>query len=124
MIPFMLNTHVEGIVIDGASGQAVLADEMKSAGVKKKPVLPKVNEVVEAYTLFEQAVFGSRLCHGDQPSLEQIVSNCEHRAIGSGGGYGYSSILEGADVSLLDAVVLAHWACATDKEKRVQRVIV
>lgn len=124
MMPFMLNPHAEGIVIDGASGQAVLADEMRSAGVKKKPVMPKVGEVIEAYSLFEQNVFSKAICHSDQPSLEQIVSNCEHRAIGSGGGYGYSSILEGADVSLLDAVVFAHWACATAKEKRVQRVIV
>jgi hypothetical protein len=30
--------------------------------------------------------------------------------------------LEGADVSLLDAVLLAHHACATAKDKKPQRV--
>lgn len=123
ILPYLDNPHVRGAVVDGASGQGLLQEEMKAAGVKRKIVLPKVGEVVEANAMFEQAIFESKLCHGDQPSVEQIIGNCEHRAIGSGGGFGYASILEGADVSLLDALALAYWSCATTKEKRVQRVI-
>lgn len=124
MMPFLLNPHVKVIVIDGASGQGILADEMKAAGRKKKPVLPKVSDIVEANALFEQNIFNGLICHAGQPSVEQIVSNCEHRAIGSSGGFGFSSILEGADVSILEALALAHWACATAKESRVQKVSV
>ena len=67
---------------------------------------------------FERGVFAQNICHADQPSLEQVIANCEHRAISSGGGFGYTSILEGADISLLEAVVLAHWACANSSDKK------
>lgn len=122
IIPFLRNPHAREIVIDGANGQTILEAEMKEAGIKHKPILPKVSEVVEANALFEKNFFAGIITHADQPALEQIVSNCEHRAIGNGGGFGYNSILEGADVSLLEAVTLAHWACATAKEKKVQKI--
>lgn len=122
MMPFLLNPHVENIVIDGASGQTILAAEMQDAGIRLKPVLPRVDDVIAACSMFEKGVFEHTICHADQPSLEQVVSNCSHRAIGSRGGFGYSSTLEDADITLLDAVTLAYWACATAKEKRVQRV--
>ena len=82
--------------------------------------MPKVSEVIEANTLFESNLFGNIIRHADQPALEQAISNCEHRAIGSGGGFGYNSVLEGADISLLDAVALAHWGCANYKGKKKQ----
>ena len=122
IMPYLRNPHTAEVVIDGANGQTVLADEMKAAGIKKKPILPKVAEIIEANTMFEQAVLSGTLRHSDQPSLEQIAANVEHRAIGSNGGFGYVSILEGADVSLLDAVLLAHHSCATAKDKKLQRV--
>lgn len=126
MMPYFQNPHVQSIVVDGASGQALLLEEMEAAGVKnykRRTILPKTGEVVEANAMFEQAVFEQKLSHSDQPSVEQIVSNCEHRAIGAGGGFGYASILEGAEVSLLDALLLAYWACATYKEKGAQKII-
>lgn len=122
IIAYLRNPHVKSVTADGASGQAILESDMKNAGIKVKPVFPKVAEIIEANAMFEQAVFSKTLCHSDQPSLEQVVSNCEHRAIGTGGGYGYSSILDGADISLLDAALLAHWSCANAKEKRVQKI--
>lgn len=122
IIAYLKNPHTKGIVIDGANGQSILEADMKNAGIKKKPVLPKVSEVIESYALFEQNFFSSLICHADQPSLEQVAANCEHRAIGGSGGFGYNSILQGADVSLLDSVVLAHWLCATTKEKKKQTV--
>lgn len=127
MMPFLANEHVHSVVVDGASGQALLLEEATGAGIKnikKKIVFPKTDEIIEANSMFEQAVFEGKLCHSEQPSVEQIVSNCEHRPIGSSGGFGYASILEGADVSLLDALLLAYWSCATFKEKRVQKIIV
>jgi len=122
IIPFLLNPHAETVVIDGANGQAVLKNDIEQSGSKIKIVLPRVNEIIEANTLFETNLFGGLICHAEQPSLEQAVANCEHRSIGSGGGFGYTSILDGADVSLLEAVSLAHWACANHKEKKKQRI--
>lgn len=122
LMPFLRNSHAESVVIDGAGNQTVLASEMKDAGVKCKAVLPKVADVVAAHALFEQQLFGGQIRHMDQPALAQAATNCEHRAIGSGGGFGYASVLEGADISLLEAVSLAHWLCANAKEHKPQRV--
>lgn len=122
LMPFLRNPHAESTVIDGAGNQTVLAAEMKDAGVKCKAVLPKVSDVVAAHALFEQQLFGGQIRHMDQPALAQAATNCEHRAIGSGGGFGYASVLEGADISLLEAVSLAHWLCANAKERKPQRV--
>ena len=116
MISYLRNPHARQVTIDGANGQAVLESDMKDAGVKCKAVLPKVAEVVQAAAQFEQNLFADKICHADQPALEQAVSNCEHRAIGSGGGFGYSSIME------LESVVLAHWSCANAKEKKKQKI--
>lgn len=124
IMSYFRNPHTCKVVIDGANGQTILADEMKDAKIKRIPIMPKVSEIIEANTMFERAVLSGTLKHSDQPSLEQIAANCEHRAIGANGGFGYVSILEGADVSLLDAVVLAYWACATAKEKKRQRISV
>lgn len=120
LIAYLLNPHAVQAVIDGAGHQDILAQEMDGAGVKCKAVLPKVSDVVQANALFEQRLFDGQICHRGQPALAQAASNCEHRAIGSGGGYGYTSILKGADVSLLESASLAHWACASAKEVREQ----
>lgn len=122
LMPFLRNPHAESVVIDGAGNQTVLASEMKDAGVKCKAVLPKVADVVAAHALFEQQLFGGQIRHMEQPALAQAATNCEHRAIGSGGGFGYTSVLEGADISLLEAVSLVHWLCANAKEHKPQRV--
>lgn len=123
IIPFLKNPHAESVAIDGAGNQTVLVDEMKDAGVKKcSSVLPKVADVVAAHALFEQQLFGGQIRHMNQPALAQAATNCEHRAIGSGGGFGYASVLEGADISLLEAVSLAHWLCANAKEHKPQIV--
>ena len=54
----------------------------------------------------------------NQPSLTRSVSNCEKRAIGSNGGFGYRSINDTIDVSLMDSVILASWICGESKEKK------
>lgn len=120
IIAFLRNPHTEAVAIDGAGNQTVLADDMKNAEIKTKPILPKVAEVVAANALFEQQLFNGGICHMNQPALTQAAANCEHRAIGSSGGFGYSSVLEGADITLLETVSLAHWLCANAKEKKKQ----
>ncbi len=122
IIAYLRNPHIAGVAVDGANGQTLLEADMKNASIKKKPVLPRVSEIIEANSLFERSLFSQQIAHSGQPALEQIVANCEHRAIGTSGGFGYTSILEGADVSLIEAVTLAHWLCATAKEKKPQKI--
>ncbi len=122
MMDYLRSVHAEKVVIDGAGNQSILEADMKNAGVKCKAVLPRVAEVIEANALFEKQLFDGMICHANQPSLAQAAANCEHRAIGTGGGYGYTSILEGADVSLLESAALAHWLCANAKERKKQKI--
>lgn len=121
MINFIKKAKIPKIAIDGASGQRILAEDIKKerAGAT---ILPTVKEVITANALFESAIYASSIAHGDQPSVMQIVSNCDKRPIGSGGGFGYKAIIEGADITLLDSIILAHWLCANAKEKRQQRI--
>ena len=122
IIPYLKAPHAAGCVIDGVNGAAILSDDMKAAGVKFKPVLPKVSEVVAANALFEQQIFACMIVHAGQPALTQAVTNCDHRPIGQSGGFGYSSLMDEADVGLVEAVSLAHWLCSTTKERKVQQV--
>lgn len=121
MLDFLSRADVEKTVVDGANGQKVLADDMTQKRIRPAAVFPTVKELISAAQMFETALTAGEICHKAQPSLVQSVTNCEHRAIGSGGGFGYRSILEGADIALMESMVLAYWACATTKEKRKQR---
>lgn len=122
VLPFLANPHADCVLIDGANGQQQLADEIKAAKVKIKTVLPTVGQVVAANAQFEVDLSNGKILHADQPALAQIAANCEHRAIGSGGGFGYRSLIDGADVTLLETITLAYWACANAKEKRKPRI--
>ena len=51
----------------------------------------------------------------------QAVSNCEKRAIGTNGGFGYRAFKEDIEIALLDSIILAHWQCSLGKEKKKQR---
>lgn len=121
ILDFLAKASIEKTVVDGASGQQLLADEMKKRRIKA-PALPTVKDVIMANSAFYQAVNLKELCHMGQPSLVQIVSNCEKRAIGSNGGYGFKSILDGASIELMDSMILAYWKCATAKERKKQKI--
>ena len=122
IIAFLQNPHFKAVAVDGANGQRILADEIEDSGLETPVIFPKVPDITTANALFEQELFGGTICHTGQPSLTQIATNCEHRAIGTAGGFGYKSLLDGADVSILEAVSLAHWLCATAKEDEPQMI--
>ena len=122
IIKFLKSASPKKTVIDGASGQQLLCDDIKEAGIKDRPVRPTVKEIILANSMFEQALSGKTITHMAQPSLVRSVSNCEKRAIGSNGGFGYKSIRDDTDISLMDSVILAHWACATYKEAKPQKI--
>lgn len=121
ILDFLLRADVQKIVVDGANGQQLLAEEMKEEKLKK-PVLPTVKEIITANAAFEQAIAQGQIIHMNQPSLAQAVGNCEKRAIGTNGGFGYKSQIDKIDISLLDSVIYAYWACSSYKEKKKQKV--
>lgn len=120
IINFLKSADIEKIVVDGASGQELLAAEMKEFGIQK-PILPTVKEIITANSLWEQSIVQQTLCHNDQPSLTAVVTNCDKRNIGSNGGFGYKSLYDDRDISLMDSALLAHWACYTTKPRKKQK---
>ncbi|EME8143295.1 terminase [Enterococcus faecium] len=121
IINFLKQANVESVTIDGAGGQNILATEMKDFRLKK-PILPRVSEIITANSLWEQGIYQKSICHCDQPSLTQVVTNSEKRNIGSNGGFGYKSQFEDMDISLMDSALLAHWACSNVKPKKKQQI--
>ena len=122
IIDFLASADVKKVVVDGKNGTAILEDAMKEARLKK-PEVPTVAQIIKANAVFELALSQATLVHMQQSAVTQIVSNCEKRNIGSNGGFGYRSILDGADVSILDSLILAHWICSETKaEKKKQRI--
>lgn len=121
ILAFLKEADVQEVVIDGASGQNILAGEIKDVNLKK-PTLPTVKEVIVANSGFEQSMFKQNIMHKGQPSLKQLATNVEKRNIGSQGGFGYKSQIEDYDISLLDSVILAHWACSNSKPTKKQKI--
>src|SRR5690606_12593984 len=121
IIHFLRNADIQQVVVDGANGQKILEEAMKDAKLKP-PILPTVKEIIVANSMFEQALFQQSIVHRSQPSLFQVVTNCEKRPIGTSGGFGYRSQIEENDIVLLDSVILAHWIASNDKPKKPQRI--
>lgn len=109
------------VAIDGAIGQKILEEEINALKLSKV-VLPTVKEIVVGFAKFEQAIMQQTICHNGQPALTAVISNCEKRAIGSNGGFGYQPIKDGLEIGLLDSVMLAHWLCSEYKGKKIQKV--
>lgn len=114
---FLHSSRAKQVIIDGKADRELLNEEMRSAKIKCKKTSLAELDVLKAHAHFEKELFGGGICHMGQPSLTQIVSNCDKHTYGTGG-FVYTSLLEGVDVSLLKAVVLAHWAASTASEKK------
>lgn len=121
IVDFLKKASVSKVVVDGASGQQLLVEDMKEYKLKT-PTLPTVKDIISANAAFEQGIEQSVIQHMAQPSVVQVVSNCEKRAIGSNGGFGYKSLQDDIEIAILDSIILAYWACSTSKEKKKQRV--
>lgn len=121
IIDFLKNADIKEVVIDGASGQELLKTEMKEAKLIK-PILPTVREIIVANSAWEQGIYQQKIQHKDQPSLTQVVINCDKRNIGSNGGFGYRSQFDDMDIVLMDSALLAHWACVESKPVKKQKI--
>ena len=110
----------EAIVIDGSGAQNILKDELEAEHIKGT-ILPTVKEIIVANAKFEQLMYAQEICHAGQPSLRQVATNCEKRAIGANGGFGYKAQFDQMEIGLLDSCILAIWQCSEGKEKKKQR---
>lgn len=120
LLNFLKNADVAKIVADGKAGQDLLEQEMKQEKLGKL-IKPTVAQIIVANALFEQSIEKQSIAHNGQPSLDEVVSNCEKRPIASTG-FGYRSIKPDMDISIMDSVILAHWAAAEDKGRPKQKI--
>ena len=121
LINFIMKTKAKAVLVDGMSGLETFLRECKEQKLKGVGAA-SVKEVIQASSDFETAIANKSICHAGQPGLRQSVTNCDHRAIGSGGGYGYKTLDDDIEVALIESVVLATHACMMTKEVRKQRV--
>ena len=122
ILEFLQKADIANVVIDGANGQQLLYNAIKEAKIRPLPHLPTVKEVITAHSSFEQGICQGTIQHMNQPSLKQAVSNCEKRAIGTNGGFGYQSQKEEIEISILDSAIYAYWLCNEHKGKKQQKV--
>ena len=122
LVRFLIHVKAETlkVIADGENGQKILSDEMARRGLPR-PLLPTVKQVIEANQRFETGIYQGEIVHMEQPTLTAIVTNSEHRAIGSKGGFGFKPINAEHDIAVMDSAILAAWGAATFKEGR-QRV--
>ena len=106
------------VVIDGDIGQKLLSNSIN----KKLLLMPKTYEIIDAFSKFEEAVFLKEIAHSGQEALRDSATNSEHRAIGTGGGFGYKSIKKEIEVGLIESTALAYWICKEAKEKKTQKI--
>lgn len=124
IVEFLKNADVVAVTVDGINGQTMLLNAIEESGIKAQKIFPEVKEVVDAHTMFEVGLEDKTIKHNGQKALTYVATNCDHRNIGTGGGRGFKSIKEDADISLLESAILAIWTRATVKDqKRRQRVI-
>lgn len=122
IVRFLQSADVRKAAVDGKNGAEVLLDACKSMKLKK-PEQITVQQFIKANSLFDMAMEQGTLVHMQQSAVTQVVSNCERRKIGSNGGLGYRSLLDGADISLLDSMIIAHGLCSETKaEKKKQHI--
>lgn len=113
----IVKINPETVLIDGANGQQILKEELAQRGYKRGVMLPAVAQIITANARFEQALFNKSIIHMEQPSVLQIVSNCDKRAIGTSGGFGYCAIRDGMEIAIMDSIILAHYICEETKNK-------
>ena len=122
IVRFLQSADVRKAAVDGKNGSEVLLDACKSMKLKK-PEQITVQQFIKANSIFDMAMEQGTLVHMQQSAVTQVVSNCERRKIGSNGGLGYRSLLDGADISLLDSMIIAHSLCSETKaEKKKQHI--
>ena len=123
LIEFLTKTKdsTKKIIIDGAGSKELLSDALKNEKIKRVHEV-SVSDVVKANAAFEKNLFDKKLLRMDQPGLTKVVTNCEKRAIGSRGGFGYKEIFSQDDISLMDAVILAAWGAEEFSEPKKQHI--
>ena len=123
IVEFIRNADIATVAIDGKGKSDLLVDALKSSGVKESKIkLPTSAEAITAYASFRQAISDETIMHNSQQSATQAIAHCEKRLIGTNGAFGFRSMNDDIDVSIVESMAFATWLCMTTKEKRKQKI--
>lgn len=103
------------IVIDGKAGAPALASALRDQGMSRRGLvlLPNLDQVVSAHSMFAEAVKSGGLSHLGQGPLDEQVRDAAKRIISkTSGAFGWEAD-KGETVVLLDAVTYAFWGAKT-----------
>lgn len=106
------------VVVDGKAHAGGFVRALEAAGVpKRRIVVPTVEQVIAAHSMFVQAVIDRRVTHIADEALDTSVLSAGRRPIGNQGGWGFISTGDG-DVTLAESAVLACFGAANARKPR------
>ena len=98
------------IIIDGATGQAILYEELTRAGVAPKKIIqPNMKEIVAAHQFIYEAIQRGEFSHYNQPILNHTIRITKQRQMGRYGGFGWESMTKALSTAAIDASTFAFW---------------
>ena len=118
LIDFLIERKADfaQVMVDGRAGAGYLVNALVGEGLRKSQILvPSVEQAVTAHSMLDRAVTQGEVTHSGQSDLDLQAEGAIRRKIGSAGGFGWDTEVEGDTVALLDAVTLAHYAAKTTK---------
>jgi hypothetical protein len=92
------------IAIDPKGPASFLLPDLEAEGVRLTPAT--LDEYIQSCADMEAAVNEGRITHGGYPELDAAVASAAWRPIGDRRAFGRKL----GDISMLEAVTLAHWA--------------
>ena len=114
--------RIAQIVIDGKSGTGYLVEALRSNGIGKQViVIPALDQVITAHSMFLQSITEGGLSHAGQDALNDQISDTTRRKIGANGGFGWEPISDNGSVGFVDATTLALWGARTTKRNPGRR---
>lgn len=120
LVDFLADNAAEAaqIIIDGKSGVGFLVNALQSAGVRNKRLVlvPTLDQVIQAHSMFEQSVRTGGITHPGVEAFDDQVTSAMKRKIGTAGGFGWASV-DGGTVVALEAATLAHWGARITKRR-------
>lgn len=102
------------IAVDGRNGAGALLDKLRDVYPRQALMVPGSKGVVDASSMFEQAILERSVAHWDSPrgeqrALDDSALESIKRPVGTDGGWAYG----GDGSAVIESAVLAFWAAKT-----------
>ena len=68
-------SDIDSIAIDGANEQNILHSQIKDLKINVKVILLRVSDIINANFKWEQGIYQRKICHHNQSSLREVVTN-------------------------------------------------